>query len=263
MNRRALLFFALALAVGVAAAWTAQRWLKGQVPAQQAEIAMISLTVAKVDVAVGTALADNQLSAVEWPKSHLPKGSFSEAKDLRGRVTRRPLVAGELVLEALLLPQGSLPGLVSVISESKRAVSVKVDSIIGVAGFVTPGSRVDVLATLRRVDLKKVLPYSKVILQDILVLAVDQRMETAKGGEAEVVNAVTLEVKPKQAEKLIYSAHEGRLQLALRNPSDRETVDTRSVNVADVFGRPSARGPKVRRSSVQVLKGSTVSVKWF
>ena len=95
------------------------------------------------------------------------------------------------------------------ITPKHRAVSVKVDNVIGVAGFVTPGARVDVLVTLARVDLSDALPFSKVFLQNIRVLAVDQKLEEVKSGDPELVSVVTLEVTPVQAEHLTYAAHEG------------------------------------------------------
>jgi pilus assembly protein CpaB len=107
--------------------------------------------------------------------------------------------------------------------------------VIGVAGFVVPGSRVDVMATIRRVDQDRAIPFSKLILQDVRVLAVDQKLEEVKSGEPELVNVVTLEVDPLQAEHLIYAAHEGRLQLALRAPGDDAEIATRSIGVADLL----------------------------
>jgi Flp pilus assembly protein CpaB len=125
---------------------------------------------------------------------------------------------------------------------------------------------VDVLATLRRVDRKKALPYSKVILENISVLAIDQKLEDVGGAEPQLVSVVTLEVDPKQAQKLIYSAHEGHLQLALRNPGDQELVKTKSIGVKDILLNASV---PVKRSSrpvpaglrIQIIKGSKVTHK--
>jgi pilus assembly protein CpaB len=144
-----------------------------------------------------------------------------------------------------------------------RAVSVKVDNVIGVAGFVAPGAHVDVLATLRRVDHAKAIPFAKVILQNVRVLAVDQKLEEARGSDPELVSVVTLEVAPVQAEHLVYAAHEGRLQLAMRSPGDDEKVETRSIGVADVMGSRKARTRTAHRNSVQVLKGAKIETKSF
>jgi Flp pilus assembly protein CpaB len=120
---------------------------------------------------------------------------------------------------------------------------------------------------LRRVDQSQKLPYSKVVLQDVPVLAIDQKMEEAENGEPKLVSVVTLQVSPEQAEQLIYSSHEGRLQLALRSPADREIVPTTSVGVADVLGGRRSPAPALARKNsglgVEVLRGATLSRKAF
>ena len=263
-NRRALLFFAFAVVLGTAAAFLAQRALENQTPAavQATKAETVDVVMARTDVNVGAALTTQQLRTVEWPKEYAPRGSFDNEDELVGRVLRRALADGEPILEPSLLPEGSEAGLVSVINDESRAVSVKVDAIIGVAGFVNPGTRVDVLATLRNLATRDKIPYTKVILQDVPVLAIDQKMETAQNGEPELVSVVTLEVTPTDAEKLAYSAHEGRLQLALRGPGDHEVVKTIGVTAGDMLAR-KRRSRAIRKAGVQVVKGSEVSVKSF
>jgi pilus assembly protein CpaB len=265
VNRRALLFLGLALTFAFAAAFMARNLLVGQeANAAKTVVETSPVVVARVDLGVGSALRSQQLDTIDWPKKFLPDGTFQSKSQVEDRVLRRALAAGEPILAASLLPQGSAAGLSSLIEKELRAVSVKVDPVIGVAGFVRPGTRVDVLATLRRIDLKNKLPYSKVILQDVPVLAIDQQLEEARNGDPELVSVVTLQVTPKQAEQLAYSAHEGRLQLALRGPGDHETVKTKSVGVADLLSSPRKRSSGGRaQAQVQVLMGSDVSVKKF
>jgi pilus assembly protein CpaB len=265
-NRRALLFFGLAIFFGIAAAYTARNLLEDR--ASQAASPAVETTpvvIVRTDVPVGSSLSTRQLDTVDWPQSYLPDGTFSDPEQLAGRVLRRALARGEPVLDPSLLPVGSEAGLPSIIDDKLRAMSVKVDPVIGVAGFVAPGTRVDVVATLRRVDLTNKLPYTKAILQDVAVLAIDQKMEEAKNGEPELVSVVTMMVTPKQAEELTYASHEGRLQLALRSPADREKVKTQPVSVATLLGGPPRKPKRSRapRNTVQVLKGSSVSVKSF
>jgi pilus assembly protein CpaB len=263
-NRNSLLFMGLALALGLAAAFIARsRFEQAPMPGVEA-VPTSRVVIVKAEVPVGTALDALHLEFVEWPTEFVPDGAFGEANALHGRVPRRALAVGEPILEASLLPAGSLAGLASLIGDKRRAVSVKVDPVIGVAGFVTPGSHVDVLATLRRVDRKKALPYSKVILENISVLAIDQKLEDVGGAEPQLVSVVTLEVDPKQAQKLIYSAHEGHLQLALRNPGDQELVKTKSIGVKDILlnaSVPSKRSSRPLGSRIQIIKGSKVSHK--
>jgi pilus assembly protein CpaB len=268
-NRRAVLFLVLAVALGVGAAFTARRWLEDQRRQPMAEKATTQpVTVVRQDTQVGSMLRARELATVDWPREYVPQGAYADPAQLEGRVLRRPLASGEPVLETSLLPQGASGGLVSVIDPTHRAVSVRVDPVIGVAGFVIPGSHVDVLVTIERIDTDG-RPYSKVILQDVEVLAIDQKLEEAKEGEPTLVQVVTLEVSPQQAEKLTYAAHEGRLQLALRNPTDREIVETHSIGVADVLGdrkpvRTAARRAAAPASTnVEVIKGAQMSVQSF
>jgi pilus assembly protein CpaB len=265
-NRRGILFLGLAVILAIGAAYLAQRWMSGQQP-EEARIATVPVVVARADMAVATSLSDLQLDVVDWPRDLAPKGAIGSKKDAAGRVLRRPVASGEPLLEMALFDEGVAGGLGAVITPEHRAVSVKVDSVVGVAGFVKPGSRVDVLATLRRVDHERAIPYAKVILQDVRVLAIDQRLEEARDGQAQQINVVTLEVDPVQAEHLIYAAHEGRLQLALRTPGDDQIVETRSVGVADLLERraekPAVQQVARRGTNVQVLRGSQVETQTF
>ncbi len=267
-NRRGLIFIGLALAMGIAAAYITTRLSPTPAAADLAtETDMTSVVVVRTDVPVASSLAQEHLKTVQWPSEHVPGGALRTTDQAVGRVVRRPIAAGEALLEIALFPTGAAGGLPSVISMNYRAVSVKVDNVIGVAGFVTPGARVDVMATIRRIDLPKALPFAKIILQDIRVLAVDQKLEQVKTGDPELVSVVTLEVDPLQAEHLIYAAHEGRLQLALRSPGDNKEVKTRSITVADVFGEEHT--PKFdnvvipTRTVVEIIHGSNIEIKKF
>ena len=266
-NRRGILFLALAATLGIVAFLVAQRFLEGQAPPDRERAATVPVVVARTDMAVATTLQPLQLQTFRWPKEHVPPGAIHDVDEAAGRVLRRPVASGEPILEPALFEQGAEGGLAAVISSKHRAVSVKVDHVIGVAGFVKPGARVDVLATLRRVDQQNALPYSKVILQDVRVLAIDQQLEAVDDGDAEPVNVVTLEVSPEHAEQLIYAAHEGRLQLAMRTPGDAQVVATTSIGVADLFSdgaRSRNHQPAARRGpSVEVLRGSQIEVQRF
>jgi pilus assembly protein CpaB len=266
-NRRAIFFLLLAVILGVGAAFTAQRWLEqqSQAPTASGEKPKTQpVTVVRQDTAVGSLLKERELATVEWPIEFVPQGAYSKPSQLEGRVIRRPLSAGEPVLESALLPEGAQGGLVSVIDPSQRAVSVRVDQVIGVAGFVTPGASVDVLTTLKRDSDAKV--FSKIVLQDVQVLAIDQKLEESNEGEPHLVQVVTLEVSPEQSEKLTYVSHNGKLQLALRNPSDREVLDTRSVSFDEIMGvrrQTPARPRAVSTTNVEVIKGAQLSVETF
>jgi pilus assembly protein CpaB len=267
-NRRGLIFLGLAVVMGLTAAWITSEFAPSSAVAELTAPQTTPVVVVRSDVPVASSLTRAQLKLIDWPALHVPAGAIHSIADATGRVARRPLAQGEPVLEAAVFSSGAAGGLGAVITDKYRAVSVKVDNVIGVAGFVVPGSRVDVMATIRRVDRKRALPYSKVILQDVRVLAVDQKLEEVKSGEPELVNVVTLEVTPAQAEHLIYAAHEGRLQLALRSPGDDMEVATRSIGVADVLDGPvSNKKPTAKRAvtssstQIKIIRGTKVEDK--
>jgi len=267
-NRRGFIFLGLAVAMGLIAAWITSEFAPSSAVAEIAAAQTTPVVVVRSDVPVASSLTRAQLKLIDWPAEHVPVGAIHSIEDATGRVARRPLAQGEAVLEASVFSSGAAGGLGAVISEKFRAVSVKVDNVIGVAGFVVPGSRVDVMATIRRVDRERALPYSKAILQDVRVLAVDQKLEEVKSGDPELVNVVTLEVSPAQAEHLIYAAHEGRLQLALRSPGDNIIVAARSIGVADVLDGPvSGKKPIKRRAvassstRIKIIRGTKIEDK--
>ena len=181
-----------------------------------AEVETTPVVVLKVDLPRATRLSSEHLETREWPADYVPDGIFASTEEIEGRVLRRAYAVGEAVQEMGLLAKGSAGGLQSVIAPHYRAVSVQVDPIIGVAGFITPGARVDVLATLRRTDWRSKQPYAKAILQNVKVLAIDQKLEEVVDGDPELVSVVTLEVKLAQAEELTFMSHEpSKLQSAL------------------------------------------------
>lgn len=262
-NRRGLIFIGLALIMGLVAAWFTQRLVSEPTAAQQADLRTTSVVVVRADVPMAATLTERFLTTAEWPVENVPPGALTTTNAAVGRVVRRPLAAGEPVLETALFEMGASGGLRAVIALNHRAVTVKVDSVIGVAGFVTPGARVDVMATIRRIDRKNALPYSKVILQNIRVLAVDQRLEEVQTSDPEIVSVVTLEVSPQQAQHLVYAAHEGRLQLAMRSPGDDAEVRMKSVGVADVFGERYVAKAKAPSKTVLVINGTHQYTKRF
>jgi pilus assembly protein CpaB len=258
-NQRAVVLFSMAIAFGSAAAFLAQRLLDVEPTAAAAVVEVRPVVVAKVDLSVSTELTPDKLETRDWPVEFLPDGVFHQAEGLASRVLRRTVAAGEVIQESGLMVEGSRGGLVGVIQDKQRAISVKVDPIIGVAGFVKPGSYVDVLATLRRFDWDSKQPYAKAIIQNVKVLAIDQKLEDVAVGEPELVSVVTLEVTPGEAEKLTFMSHEGKLQLALRSPQDHEIVKTRGAYVGGML----ASAPTVKRNAVQILKGTSVSKKAY
>ena len=216
-----LLLLIVAVFFGGVAAYMASGWLKAKsLKANQVALQKVQVTpvvVAAKDISAGSHL-----------DRHCPQGGgLAQGKPdcrchvpilsrLNGRVLRYPLVAGEVILESKLAPQGTPGGLAGIIQNDKRAVTVKVDEASGVAGFVNPGNRVDVVLTLAKNEYKDD-PITQVVLQNILVLGKGQDIEQPKGGEKpKIVPTVTLEVTPEEGERLALAAKEGQITLALR-----------------------------------------------
>ena len=259
-NRRATLLLATAAFFGLVAAFFAQQSLAPEGSQTSANVVQSTpVVVTKLDVGMAGELTPAHLDTIDWPSDLLPPGVFSDPDEVIGRIVSRPFAKGEPILASSLLEEGSAGGLEAILAPDKRAVSVKVDPIVGVAGFVTPGSKVDVLATLRRLDWQSKQPYAKAVLQNVRVLAIDQKLEEVGGSDPELVSVVTLEVAPDEAEKLTFMSHEGKLQLALRSPTEDEEVKTRGVTESRLLDPPNY----VRRSSLQVVKGTSISNKTF
>lgn len=225
------------------------------------------VAVAEVDLAWGTVLTKEKIKTSNFLKDSLPPGSFSDAGALIGRVLVYPVKADEPILESRLAPRSiKTGGVAAVVASKKRAVSVKVDKVIGVSGFIHAGNRVDVLVTLPTG--KASLPTTKTILENILVLAIGPETEPkGKEGKSSPVDVITMEVTPEEAEKLALAATEGRILLALRNFDDNEDVLTKGVTppvlLASYFdGSPSKTAAKKGRAATpSTPKASTVVVE--
>ena len=233
-NIKALGLILFALLIGLAAATYATGWVS-----RQAGIASNKVVVAAVDIELGSKVNAEMLSTIDWPASATPPGAFNDAKALQDRVTRVGVMRGEPLLEGKLAPLGTLGGLSAVIAEGKRAMTVRVNDVVGVAGFALPGNYVDVMvnAQQEKTGAEEGKQISKTVLERVLVLAVAQeagRDDT----KPKVVSAVTLELSLEDSEKLDLARSIGTLSLALRNQSDRETVSTVGITKNELFGEP-------------------------
>jgi pilus assembly protein CpaB len=197
------------------------------------------LVVAARALPVGIVLKDTDLKLVQVPVDQFPAGCFSKFEQVADRPVALSILAGEPVREGRLAPRGSGLGLAPAIPAGMRAVAVKVNEVVGVAGFALPGMRVDVLATGRLPDGSGTV--SKTVLQDILVLSAGQTIEPSSTGQAINAPVVTLLVTPKQAETLTVAC-EWKIQLVLRNGADRAIEKTHGRELADLFG--GARKPE-------------------
>lgn len=225
-NSRAMLMIGFSLLIGLVAVVLAARWIS-----QQASLATTQVVVASRDIDLGSVLNPSMLQVTTWPSGSIPNGSVADLQSLDGRVIKTSILRGEPILDAKLAPVGTKGGLSAVISEGKRAITVKVNEVIGVAGFALPGNHVDVMVNTQDQSDK---PISKIVLAHILVLAVAQeagRDET----KPKVVNAVTLEVTPEEAEKLDLARSIGNLSLVLRNQIDKDPILSVGMRKADLL----------------------------
>jgi len=232
-NVKALGLLLLALVTGLAAAVYAAGWIS-----RQGNIAANKVVVAAVDIELGTKINPQMLSTADWPSGSVPTGAFSDIKDLQERVTKAGVLRGEPILEGKLAPAGTRGGLSAVIAEGKRAMTVRVNDVVGVAGFALPGNYVDVMVNTQRdkdgrgEESKQI---SKTVLEHVLVLAVAQEA-SRDDTKPKVVSAVTLELTPEDAERLDLARSVGTLSLVLRNQVDKQPVVTTGITKKDLFG---------------------------
>ncbi len=193
---RTIIILSVALISGLLAAVLAARWLD-----KQSQNDITQIVVARTEINLGQRVVPEMVKLVDWPKNSLPQGAYTSIEKLDGRVLKAALQRGEPVLEAKLAPQGTQGGLSAVISEGKRAITVRVNDVIGVAGFGLPGNYVDILVNTQKEGNKtnQDQTISKIVLEKILVLAVAQEVSRDET-RPRVVNAVTLEVSPEESE---------------------------------------------------------------
>jgi pilus assembly protein CpaB len=275
MNRKKL-WVALAVAgvTGLAASMLTFNYLKRPIAAVSAsEPATGTVVVAAGPLALGTYLTEQHVKVVAWPAGNVPEGYFSSKAQVVGRGLVVDMAANEPMIASKLAPEGAGGGLPVVIPEGKRAVSVKVDEVVGVAGFVLPGTRVDVLVTLDpETEAGSEAPATtRVILQNVQVIASGQKIEKDEEGKPQTVTVITLLVTPEESEKLTLAATEGQIQLALRNAMDMDSVATEGVHTRELVREPAGAPPAPQRrvsaprlvTKVDVILGDKRSTETF
>ena len=202
----------------------------------------MNIVVAALPVSVGAKLTEADVRVASWPKASPIDGSFAQTSEVVGRGVLVNMVPNEPILITKLAAEGSGAGLMSTIPDGMRAVSVKVNDVIGVAGFVVPGSRVDLILSGSPTSAGNI-EMSKVILENIQVLAAGQNVATDDQGKPLSVQVVTLLVTPEQSEILALATVDGRIQLALRNPLDLQQTNPVAVRREQLFAGSSAAPP--------------------
>jgi pilus assembly protein CpaB len=271
-NKRALVMMAVAILLGIGAVVLASRWLLGQSGAHVSRIA-----IATADVNRGERLGADMVRMADWPVKDAPLDAFTDLSKLNDRVLKANVLKGEPLSESKLAPAGTTGGLSALIGEGRRAITVRVNDVIGVAGFALPGNYVDIIVHTQRDpgagERGAAQHISKIVLERILVLAVAQEVSRDET-KPKVVNAVTLEVTPEQAENLDLARGVGTLSLALRNQVDSSVPATTGATKLTLLDEPApaaAAPPKpaaapivqVKRQCVSVLNGLQTAQECF
>ena len=234
---RVFIVLVLAIAAGGVFAFGTYNYVQN-LPAKTTTIPTKPVVVAAADLEVGAEVARDDLRIIDWPANAVPSQAISDPATVIGRGLVMPMIENEPFLELKLASKEAGAGLSPAIPPGLRAVSVKVNEVIGVAGYVLPGTRVDVVATVSPTRQSTDMT-SKVILTNVQVLAAGTKIERDVKDKPIPVSVVTLLVDPGQAERLTLASTEGKIQLALRNPLDKETPATPGIRPAALLGAPA------------------------
>jgi len=253
-TQRLFVYIAVSTVIGFIAVVMSARWMDARIAS-----ATTPLAVASSSILPGERLGNHNVRVMAWPLSSAIAGGLTDARSLDGRVALSVITPGEPILETRLAPLGSRAGLNALIRPGYRAMTVKVNEVVGVAGFALPGNYVDILVSVDDGAKQKV---SKIVLEKILVLAVAQEHAVKDEMKPRVVGAVTLEVTPEQSERLDLARSIGQLSMALRNQTDLEVVNTVGAKVVDVLsnGQPKQSGVMAVRRTLPVAKPSAPEV---
>lgn len=193
----------------------------------------------------GEVLKREDLSLIEWPNSHPLSGSFVKIDDVVGRAVLYPLAAGQPILDRQLAAAGSGVGLTTRIPNGMRAIALRSDEVVGVAGFLMPGTHVDVLVTYR--DASHPDPITATVLQDAEVLAAGHQVQPDPTGKPSSVDVVTLLLSPEDAEKAVLASAQGSIHFVLRNGGDHREADATPVALGQLASLPSTKTPLAGR----------------
>ncbi|MCB1020579.1 MAG: Flp pilus assembly protein CpaB [Acidobacteria bacterium] len=246
-----------------------------------AEAPTTEVVTAAKDLEIGASITPSDLRVEAWPSALLPEGSFTEPDQVLERTPMSTILAGEPILERRLAAPGSGLGLAPKVPEGMRALSVRVDDVIGVAGFVLPEARVDLLITGMPPNSPQAGQMTRTILGNIRVLSAGEQLAPDATGKPQKAAVVTLLLTPHQAEMVTLAQAHGRIQLVLRNAKDEEVAETDGVREGELFGAPAAVRSEVRSApirpqvahnvepappppvAVEIIKGNKISVQEF
>jgi pilus assembly protein CpaB len=246
MNRsRLLMIGALALAVGFLVAVSVYNKLRSGSSSNEPGV---NVVVAADDLQVGTKLGDSDVKVLRFPQSTVPPGAYGSKDKVLNRGVILPIARGDFILPSKLAAANAGAGLASMIPQGMRAVSVRVNDVVSVAGFVQPGSRVDVMSTNAAANGERL---TTTVLENVAVIAVGKSLSRSTGTDtqaaAQAATVITLLVSPDDAHKLALASQEGRIQLALRNPLDTHQGEAGATKASSLFGSDTPKEqPKLK-----------------
>src|SRR5262247_394703 len=269
---RVFIVFVMAITVGGVFAYATYNYVQNA-PAKTVTMPTQKVIVAASDLDIGAEIRPDDVRIIDWPANAVPAGAFHDQNEVTGRGLVLPVIQNEPILPMKLSSKEAGGGLPPAIPQGLRAVSVRVDEVIGVAGYVLPGTRVDVVVTLSPSESHKDIT-SKVILTNVQVLAAGTKIDRETDKNKPVaVSVVTLLVNPEESERLTLASTEGKIQLALRNPLDRDTPATRGIRPGSLLGaapitpydrvqsqKRAAAAPKIAEPTPAAPEPATVEI---
>jgi pilus assembly protein CpaB len=249
---RIFIVLALAVAAGGVFAFATYNYVQ-KIPGKTVTIPTTRVAVAGSDLEIGDEITQSNVRLIDWPSNAAPANAISDVNQVIGRGLVMPMIQNEPFLELKLAPKEAGAGLPPAIPPGLRAVSVKVNEVIGVAGYVLPGTHVDVVVTVSPTQSASDMT-SKVILTNVLVLAAGTKIEQGEKDKKPIaVSVVTMLVDPEQAERLTLASTEGKIQLALRNPLDKTTPETRGIKPAALLGAQATTPRAIARPGTRTI----------
>ncbi len=225
MKNKVLLFMAVSL--GLISAFLVYSYMSNLESMQYVE--QVDVVVANVKIPANTQIKSSMLAWKKVPVDIRHPDAVYNLQDVQGRITNSEIIPGEQVLWSRLLPEGQIPGMAFTIPTDKRAITIAVNEVIGVAGFIKPGDKVDVLATF-----DEEVPITTTVLENVTVLAIAQEMESKQNPAAKLSTSVTFALSPQQVERLVLAENQGAIRLALRPPQAVGIASRQGTNILEI-----------------------------
>lgn len=270
-----IVMMSIAGLLGLTAAFGIWQYLnKAQQQVKQLTVTR-AVVIAGKQIPAGTKLTEADLAIKQLPAQAIPKDYPSSIESIKGRIVKNTLQPEEIITEARLVGQGAAGGLPVVIPPGQRAITIKVNEVVGVGGFINPGDRVDIVSIINKSDEQT---FSKTILQNVLILAVGDKildLNTISDPQPKIVGQVTVALNPTESEKLALAANTGQLQLILRPIGEKNITSTEGITLQDIYGNlaipasqlanapPIPTSANISKNVVEVILGNQRTYQYF